>query len=255
MKRRKTTTMNDDAAKMALSAPSRAATPVYQVASSPTMPSPPSDSRYRSSDLVTLLVGSDKEVLIAHAHRLSKTSGFFQAALKKHWKEGQTRIIELPEEKPEYVLYYLDFAYQGILPSHDVEDGNDMRDAGGRHTRIIRELYMFGERMVDSSLRNAIIKEMIRLSSLKDDDKHRWIPNWHTAAKVYQSTAAGSPIRRLMVDLLVTNGQPGWMDKADLDDCSELLIDVVKRYNGKAMDGQNPKEFRDKVLKAEDYFA
>jgi hypothetical protein len=73
-------------------------------------------SSYGKDDMITLLVGEDEEEMFAYGSYLSLYSGFFKAALKKEWAEGQTRTVKLPEEDPETVTFYFDFLDGKGLP-------------------------------------------------------------------------------------------------------------------------------------------
>lgn len=71
---------------------------------------------FDGDDAVTLHVGSREHVLLAHASFITRDSEFFRAALKKEWKEGQTRVIKLPEDQPQVVSHYLNYTYTKKLP-------------------------------------------------------------------------------------------------------------------------------------------
>lgn len=71
---------------------------------------------FNAENVVTLLVGREKESMIAHTSYLTRTSEFFASALKKEWIEGQTRTIELIEETPKLMAHYLDWVYTAQLP-------------------------------------------------------------------------------------------------------------------------------------------
>lgn len=202
--------------------------------------------------MITLLVGPKKEQLIAHEHRLIKTSDFFRAALKKEWKEGQTHVVKLPEERIKDTRHYLEFIYENTLPSGAIESGSELQKGG--MFGVLCDLYTFRERVLDTPLRNAIIKEILRLISLKDNHDKSWFPNWNIARAIYQKTTATSPLRRLSVDILVSNGEPQWLDLVREEGYQEILVDVVKEFSQKAMDKQNSKDFRNVALKAENYF-
>lgn len=74
-------------------------------------------SDYHLSNTVFLLVGPEQEQILVHAPYLAARSDFFRAAVSKKWKEGQSRVIKLPEDDPEVVVSYLDFAYNDRLPT------------------------------------------------------------------------------------------------------------------------------------------
>lgn len=231
---------------------SRAASPVPRAAShSETLASSPQPTRFTFDNTVTLLVGPEKQRLLVHAHYLTKSSEFFQAALKKEWKEGQTHVVELPEENIINTTRYLEFAYEGNLCSSAIGDYRELTKANSYFE--LCQLYTFGKRVCDAPLRNAIIYEMIRLISLEADDGAYWAPNWYSAAEAYYGTTVGSPIRRFVVDALLAYGDSDWLDAGHADECSELLVDALKEFTQRAQDHWNPEEFRLMALKAEDY--
>lgn len=236
---------------------SQAATPTWSPASSHTPPASSSSQKYKADDLVTLLVGSEKqEKFVVHGYRLAESSEFFRTALKKEWEESQTRVIKLPEEDTEDTTNYLNFVFEGVLPTHAITNGNEMRDADSYAHHVLCYLYAFGERRLDAKLRNAIIKEFIRLSSWPDDEGAYYYPGWGAAVTAYETTPAESPLRRLLVDMLVAFGCPEWLGTFDTDKEGHLepLFDVVKEFSRRAENQQNPGEFRDKYLSAENYF-
>lgn len=71
--------------------------------------------RFDKDDSVTLIVGSGKEELLVHANYVARKSPFFKTALKREWREGQTRATELPEDDYETLTDYLHFIYSGNL--------------------------------------------------------------------------------------------------------------------------------------------
>jgi hypothetical protein len=72
---------------------------------------------YHPGDTLFLIVGEEQEQFLVHSTYLTVRSEFFRAALSKHWKEGQSRVIKLPEDDPTTVAQYLDFVYKDMLPT------------------------------------------------------------------------------------------------------------------------------------------
>lgn len=66
-------------------------------------------------DLVTLLVGPEQQKMIVDGTSLARDSGFFKAALKKEWIEGQTRTMILSEECPEVIAQQISYTTSGKL--------------------------------------------------------------------------------------------------------------------------------------------
>lgn len=183
-----------EAVELALQATSRGPLPSPEsklLATSSSLPSP--TTRYTDEDLVTLLVGPDEHKLVVHAHQLSENSDFFQNALKKAWLEGQTRIVKLPEDCPELLTQYLDFIYGRGLPTKDIDthaefDEFDPPGEDDYAYQSLFKLYIFGERVFDSSVQYATISEVIRLVSLEDDEEFVTLPVQATIQLVYEGT-------------------------------------------------------------------
>lgn len=55
--------------------------------------------------------------MTVHESFIVRTSDFFATALEKVWVEGQTRVINLPEEDPVDLGNYLDWIYTRKLPT------------------------------------------------------------------------------------------------------------------------------------------
>lgn len=72
---------------------------------------------FDQDDAVTLLVGPSERAILAHGNYLARKSDFCEAALKMDWKEGQTRAIKLPDECPQFLTHYLNYAYIQTLPT------------------------------------------------------------------------------------------------------------------------------------------
>jgi hypothetical protein len=206
---------------------------------------PTTTSTYVKDDIITLLVGAEELEMTAHGSYIS-VSEFFQAALKKEWAEGQTRTIKLPEEKPELVAQYLDWVYGKGLPTRSTK--NDCQK--GDVYDVLAELYALGERLLDFTIRNAIIKEMVRFTKLGDEDEEtHWFPNNTATNTIYECTSAASPARRFLVDLFVINGKPDWIQGALH---SELLRDLAKAFLSE-LDASDL-NCRSRVMQAKDYY-
>jgi hypothetical protein len=76
---------------------------------------------------------------------------------------------------------------------------------------VLAELYALGERLQDDNIRNVIIDEIVRFSKLFSKKTGRHFPLDHAVTTIYESTTVGSPARRLLVELFVTNGEGKWV--------------------------------------------
>jgi hypothetical protein len=101
-----------------------------------------------------LLVGPDEQAMVVHEDCLSRDSRFFRAALKKEWRKG--RIIELPEETPFHMGYYIEHLNGFDLPTRKLATGPPNQDREQFPYELLATLYVLGERMLDSEYRNKI---------------------------------------------------------------------------------------------------
>jgi hypothetical protein len=193
-------------------------------------------SSYGKDDMITLLVGEDEEEMFAYGSYLSLYSGFFKAALKVEWAEGQTRTVKLPEEDPETVTFYLDFLYGKGLPTYSVKGESD-----NESHRILAELYALGEGRLDSKIQNATLKEILRLTKVGK----RYYPDYPAIDIIYKSTTATSPTRRLLVEVYVSHGTATWIwTGMHPVFCQELAMALLTEVQSNTL----PFRFRDLIV-------
>jgi hypothetical protein len=186
--------------------------------------------------MINLLVGEDEEEMFAYGSYLSLYSGFFKAALKVEWAEGQTRTVKLPEEDPETVTFYLDFLYGKGLPTYSVKGESD-----NESHRILAELYALGEGRLDSKIQNATLKEILRLTKVGK----RYYPDYPAIDIIYKSTTATSPTRRLLVEVYVSHGTATWIwTGMHPVFCQELAMALLTEVQSNTL----PFRFRDLIV-------
>jgi len=214
-------------------------------------PSTPTPAKYTRSDLVTLLVGPDEQELVVYGHLLAKTSEFFEVALKMEWKEGQTRIIKLPEEDAGTITHYLDFVHGQGLPTRYIKLYTDIQKDDGEEYLVLAKLYAFGERVLDTAVRNAVMEEILRIVSLQSDDGRILLPEDDTISTFYEATPANSPARRLLVDLHVSYGTTYSLA---FETCDMMyLADLARAFNERVEESLHTDEFRYCPLNPDDY--
>lgn len=206
---------------------------------------------FAQEDTVILLVGPEEKSLVAHESHLKLNSDFFRAALKREWAEGQTRIISLPEDETETMNAYLTFTYGSGLPTTTL---NVMPFGGPSDGQweMLAKLYILGERLLDAPLRNAVVKEIIRLSSLPDEDRIAYFMSTNVCKMCYEGTPMGSPLRRMIVDNHILAGNQTWIEHDK--DHPEFLAELSQALLAKVAARQPYGEFVGRDLRAEDYF-
>jgi len=212
-------------------------------------PSPAFTSAFAQHGAVMLLVGLDEVQLVAHVSYLTKNSEFFQAAMKREWAEGQTNIIKLPKDDPKTMTDYLTFTYSRDLPTSKRVEGcpNLTED----DWNSVAKLYVFGERVLDTCIRNTIVSEIVRVATMPDAKGNTSFIGSVASNILFDGTPKRAPIRRLIVDEHISNGKKDWLDATDNP---ELLLDLAHALLEKVSCRQPYEEFRRRKMKAEDYF-
>jgi hypothetical protein len=108
---------------------------------------------------------------------------------------------------PDLVAFYLDYQYGKGLPT----DSTINNSHNGKVYDMLADLYALGERLQDDNIRNVIIDEVVRFSRLFSRESGRHFPLNYAVTTIYESTTVGSPARRLLVELFVTNGEEKWV--------------------------------------------
>lgn len=208
--------------------------------------------RYSPDYAVLLLVGDDEENMLVHSRYVAECSEFFKAALKTEWKEGQTRVVKLPEECPVIMEVYLDFVYKRTLPTSPVTTAFRQAHNATLHAAYGRliDLYLLGDRLLDNSIRNAVSEEIIRIASLAAFPNASF-PSATYVNKIYANTLASSPVRRLLVDLHVSYATSTALDQGHNPSfIHDLAIAVLLKAERRA----SPWDFRQQTLLATKYF-
>jgi hypothetical protein len=207
--------------------------------------------QFNVENAVTLLVDPKKQSMIVHTSYLTRNSEFFVSALKEVWIEGQTRTIELDEETPELMAYYLDWMYTTQLPT------KGFKLIGTESSKVVTydllaKLYVLGERRLDSRLRNAITAEFIRLRLVFHNIFECQQSRRASCINIiYQGTSVGSPVRRLMVDLSLRSGCSRCFADSNID--KAFLVDLTRAFFTAVHSTKSVEEQRLILPNAEDY--
>lgn len=85
--------------------------------------------------------------------------------------------------------------------------------------------FIFGEKIQDGDFKDAIIDALISFVSTIGKEDEYWYPSGEKADRVYRGTSAGSPLRRLLVDMHVHHGRRDWVEDGAKP---EFLVDLVR---------------------------
>jgi hypothetical protein len=186
------------------------------------------DSRPRDP-IIKLLVGKNHEILNVHQGVLRKSSQYFRNAIKPGWGErrGCPGCLDLSQHDLESVMLYVRWLYSHELLIKLAEPGSySDKEATPelRRTHIeLAQAYVFGERVMDNKFKNAVMSKFLEFERVS-----KWTPGYEAAVIIYEGTVAGSPIRRLLADLVAHNAstKPIWAGYFD-DYPRDLLVDAL----------------------------
>jgi hypothetical protein len=116
-------------------------------------------------------------------------SKFFRATCSERWKdskEGQKKVVRLPEVEPETFQRYVDWTYcDALVADAEIDDGISMSI----------KLYILADLLDDVRLRNKTTKALMRY--ITADLMH---PNAPKVQLIWEKTTQRSLIRKLIVD-------------------------------------------------------
>ena len=91
-----------------------------------------------------MLVGPKEERFILHHDAVCARSKFFKAACSKQWREGQERLVRLPEVDPVVFKTYCGWVYSGDLAKPFCTSESEVKDRIAEQKHFI-DLYLLGD--------------------------------------------------------------------------------------------------------------
>jgi hypothetical protein len=201
-----------------------------------------------------------------HKALITGRSEFFARALNGKWKESDEATVTLPEAEETFETY-LELLYTNTLPLEDLisiyinkeqqvkkaeEDfQREINEAAGQEYKDMCTLYIFCNRVQDTTSKNLILTAMVEQINKRRADGRRHHPGKVQINLVYDGTMPGDCMRKLLVDIHVWRGSEFWFKGQNCDSYpAEFLWDYALRMR-QAVD----QKFIDKhkKFKAADY--
>ncbi len=128
-------------------------------------------------------VPPEVETFTLHRGILRHYSGYFDAALKDGFKEGQTGIIELPDEDALLFKRFVFWLYTGVFERPQAQD--NFHD-------IVR-MWVFAD------MRQVPLLANLMIDSARDETVEKWKMITSELRFVYENTPPESRLRRFMI--------------------------------------------------------
>lgn len=126
---------------------------------------------------------------------LQENSGFFAAALKKDWREGQQRVVELPEADSGAFNTWLNWLYCRRLY---LAAGPDEERVRNRCMNDAISAYALGSVLLDSDFMDAVI-DAIAVETCIVEGGLSIVPHPEAVTLAYDKTPQNSMLRKLLV--------------------------------------------------------
>lgn len=123
---------------------------------------------------------------------------------------------------------YIHYLYSSKIPILRSAEAKQKRMVDVGEYQHLTALYCFGEQYQDAHFKNTVIDAIIASTKEEDADGERWFPTNESVDIVYQGTPAGSPARKLMVDLHIEDGRASWLDLGANN--HEFVTDLAKGF-------------------------
>lgn len=152
-------------------------------------------SRFDFNETFEVLTGEqpNQKSFTVHRQPFTERSKFLEAASSSRWNSGTSKPVDLTEHKPEVFASYMQCVYHGSVPIPELPNREE-----GKSLRGLVMLYLLADKLDDTTTANLVIDEMIRAS-----EELRVTPCELDVALVYESTVAGSRLRKLCRDYYV----------------------------------------------------
>jgi hypothetical protein len=191
------------------------------------------------SRTILVRVGAEKEEYHIYENLLRANSGFFDIALKKEWKEGQDRIVEMPETNNEAFTIWAKWLYTGRM--FLMQDGDhtevDCRSMNQEWNRW-RSCYALGNFLQDSDFKDvcidACMEAIIAIAGIPALIGHY----------IYPYSTESSSHRKFAIDIFVHCwDRAAWSE--DIKHPAEFLSDVIKAIGPNVSSGIKEQRLKD----------
>lgn len=195
------------------------------------------------SRLITIRVGKPAKAYLVHEAVLCSSSKALKEAVREQFQE-KSRVIKLPNVNANEFNKYLNWLWrhQLFIIENDTEEVKQPKTI----TRLMN-LYLLGDQLKDIDFKDSIADALI--TTIYDSEtEHKWVPDSVDIQLMYDKSAKGSAIRRLIVAVYSHSQSIITIKEEDEDkvedivsgiECVEFLTDLSRALmHGK---GESPK--------------
>lgn len=124
-----------------------------------------------------------------HKDAICVKSKFFKTACSTRWREGQEKIVRLPEVEAEAFQSYVNWAYSDNVVAESTL---------GENIEMMIKLYLLGDKLEDIKLRNKALKALHSHATI--DKLH---PGYGNIKVIWAATPPNSLLRKWVLDVTI----------------------------------------------------
>jgi hypothetical protein len=162
---------------------------------------------------VSVIVGPAEKCFTVHNGVLCTISKSFRVACSTRWKEGQDKVVRLPDVDPTVFQRYVDWVYGDILVS-----GGDLQ----KKLSMLVELHLLADKLDDVKFRNKTIRVLTRCSWASN-----LCPGVQVITSIWSNTTSSSPLRKWVIDILMLKDSLSTFEKDVTEYPAELVQQMV----------------------------
>lgn len=157
--------------------------------SPPTNPTKRRKIDFSEGSTITVVVGSEQQKFIVHRDVLTKSSTFFQCAIKPSWTRSRDRQIKMPDQDVTAFEIYINWLYSGtidlwkdgdVTSTYKNDRGKTYEEEGSRYFRIIHS-FVLGDYVNDDGFCNALIDSFFDVCDLTNQWPGKRPFSWRAA--------------------------------------------------------------------------
>lgn len=185
------------------------------------------------SDMVTFLIGPNKERFLIHKETACRQSEVLRAAFNGPFIEGRTGTYILEDTRTQAFRMFMEFLYAGklTLHYHNIDPKDDLEFSKEEHITkcatqdcYFVELWLLADRFLMSKLQNQVMDHMVRIYLSCG------VMNPSQFAKIYEDSEVGSPLRRLVVTQCCWAPEKDYYEKLSKYMPKDMLVDIAIAY-------------------------
>lgn len=120
--------------------------------------------------------------------------------MKKEWREGQTRSVELPDDDPTVFRVWLNWIYRRhVAVGPNTGETMDDHYTNQQVWSQVIASYVLGDKLLDVDFKDAVVDTMAALMMQRDKNGMCHLPNPRERIQLFQSTMPGCMARKLLI--------------------------------------------------------